>query len=242
MIENFQQMLDNIFEPLFEVTKDPSTHPQLHVLLSQVRGAHRACLRGCSPRQPVVHPMPVPPPSPPLVPLQVVGFDMVDDESKPERRPTKHSPAPAEWNSKHNCAYSYYAYYIYANLYTLNKFREARGMNTFAFRPHAGEVRRWRWQLGGFSAGRRHVVMAGARHGHVLQAGDLDLPFVPLPPTHTALQAHGIHLCNSPSPSDPLPACRPATLTTLWRPTCCARTSPMGSTCASRPACSTCST
>ena len=83
--------------------------------------------------------------SPPLVPLQVVGFDMVDDESKPERRPTKHSPAPAEWNSKHNCAYSYYAYYIYANLYTLNKFREARGMNTFAFRPHAGEVRQWRW-------------------------------------------------------------------------------------------------
>ena len=32
-------MLDNIFEPLFEVTKDPSTHPQLHVLLSQVRPA-----------------------------------------------------------------------------------------------------------------------------------------------------------------------------------------------------------
>ena len=38
-------------------------------------------------------------------PLQVVGFDMVDDESKPERRPTKHSPVPSEWNSKHNCAY-----------------------------------------------------------------------------------------------------------------------------------------
>lgn len=48
---------------------------------------------------------------------------MVDDESKPERRPTKHCPPPADWNSKHNCAYSYYAYYIYANLYVLNKFR-----------------------------------------------------------------------------------------------------------------------
>jgi len=54
---------------------------------------------------------------------QVVGFDMVDDESKPERRPTKHCPPPADWNSKHNCAYSYYAYYVYANLYVLNKFR-----------------------------------------------------------------------------------------------------------------------
>ena len=31
-------------------------------------------------------------------------------------------------------------YYIYANLYTLNKFREARGMNTFSFRPHSGEA------------------------------------------------------------------------------------------------------
>jgi hypothetical protein len=29
-----------------------------------------------------------------LLLLQVVGFDMVDDESKPERRPTKHSPLP----------------------------------------------------------------------------------------------------------------------------------------------------
>jgi AMP deaminase len=28
---------------------------------------------------------------------------------------------------------------MYANLYTLNKMREARGLNTFTFRPHAGE-------------------------------------------------------------------------------------------------------
>lgn len=105
IIENFQQMLDNLFMPLFEVTRDPSSHPQLHVFLSQV-----------------------------------VGFDMVDDESKPERRPTKHSPLPSDWNSKHNAAYAYYAYYIYANLYSLNKFRESRGLNSFTFRPHAGEA------------------------------------------------------------------------------------------------------
>lgn len=71
---------------------------------------------------------------------QVVAFDMVDDESKPERRPTKHSPPPGQWNSKHNAAYSYYAYYMYANLFVLNKFRESKGLNTFAFRPHAGEA------------------------------------------------------------------------------------------------------
>ena len=104
-MKNFQQMLDNIFIPLFEVTIDPSSHPELHHFLRTV-----------------------------------VGFDMVDDESKPERRPNKHMRVPEEWNVKHNPAYSYYAYYVYANLYTLNKLRESKGMNIIAFRPHAGEA------------------------------------------------------------------------------------------------------
>ncbi|XLR32023.1 hypothetical protein S83_059923, partial [Arachis hypogaea] len=51
----------------------------------------------------------------------VVGFDLIDDESKPERCPTKHMPTPAEWTNEFNPAYSYYLYYYYANLYTLNK-------------------------------------------------------------------------------------------------------------------------
>lgn len=54
--------------------------------------------------------------------LQVVGLDLVDDESKPERRPTKHHmPTPEQWTNVFNPAFSYYAYYCYANLYTLNK-------------------------------------------------------------------------------------------------------------------------
>lgn len=36
IIENFEQLLDNIFHPLFEVTKDPNTHPQLHLFLKSV--------------------------------------------------------------------------------------------------------------------------------------------------------------------------------------------------------------
>lgn len=70
----------------------------------------------------------------------VSGFDLVDDESKPERRPTKHMPTPEEWNTKHNPPYAYYTYYVYANLYTLNKLRESRGLNTFSLRPHCGEA------------------------------------------------------------------------------------------------------
>jgi hypothetical protein len=53
--------------------------------------------------------------------FQVVGLDLVDDESKPERRPTKHMPTPAQWTNVFNPAFSYYVYYCYANLHTLNK-------------------------------------------------------------------------------------------------------------------------
>ncbi|CAL5335176.1 unnamed protein product [Camellia sinensis] len=105
IVTSFQNILDNIFLPLFEVTVDPDLHPQLHVFLKQV-----------------------------------VGLDLVDDESKPERRPTKHMPTPAQWTNIFNPAFSYYVYYCYANLYTLNKLRESKGMTTIKFRPHSGEA------------------------------------------------------------------------------------------------------
>ncbi|KAK8714007.1 hypothetical protein V6N13_149209 [Hibiscus sabdariffa] len=105
IVTSFQNILDNIFIPLFEVTVDPDSHPQLHVFLKQV-----------------------------------VGLDLVDDESKPERRPTKHMPTPDQWTNVFNPAFSYYAYYCYANLYTLNKLRESKGMTTIKFRPHSGEA------------------------------------------------------------------------------------------------------
>ncbi|KAL7195020.1 hypothetical protein ACSBR1_035275 [Camellia fascicularis] len=105
IVTSFQNILDNIFLPLFEVTVDPDSHPQLHVFLKQV-----------------------------------VGLDLVDDESKPERRPTKHMPTPTQWTNIFNPAFSYYVYYCYANLYTLNKLRESKGMTTIKFRPHTGEA------------------------------------------------------------------------------------------------------
>ncbi|PKA62695.1 AMP deaminase [Apostasia shenzhenica] len=105
IVTSFQNLLDNIFLPLFEVTVDPESHPQLHIFLKQV-----------------------------------VGLDLVDDESKPERRPTKHMPTPAQWTNIFNPAFSYYVYYCYANLYTLNKLRELKGMTTIKFRPHSGEA------------------------------------------------------------------------------------------------------
>ncbi|PAV57211.1 hypothetical protein WR25_11452 [Diploscapter pachys] len=38
MLKNFDNLLDNIFTPLFEVTNDPSSHPDLYRFLQQVSG------------------------------------------------------------------------------------------------------------------------------------------------------------------------------------------------------------
>jgi AMP deaminase len=104
---SFQDMLDNIFVPLFEVTRDPSSNPRLAAFLSIV-----------------------------------VAFDSVDDESKLERKLTSSSPIPEpkQWKNNENPPYSYYTYYYYTNLFILNKFREAKGLNTFQYRPHCGEA------------------------------------------------------------------------------------------------------
>jgi len=72
---------------------------------------------------------------------QVTGFDSVDDESKHSGHmfSTK-SPKPEEWDIAKNPSYTYYIYYMYANIAMLNQLRRKRGMNTFLFRPHCGEA------------------------------------------------------------------------------------------------------
>jgi adenosine deaminase len=49
IIDNFQQMLDNLFVPLFEVTRDPASHPQLHIFLSHVSDRHHSLLSANAP-------------------------------------------------------------------------------------------------------------------------------------------------------------------------------------------------
>ncbi|KAI9286910.1 hypothetical protein BC943DRAFT_378982 [Umbelopsis sp. AD052] len=105
LVTNFEDVIRNIFEPLFEVTKNPEAHPELHIFLQRV-----------------------------------IGFDSVDDESKTERRVYRKYPLPKEWNTKQNPPYSYYLYYMYANMASLNKWRAKRKFNTFVLRPHAGEA------------------------------------------------------------------------------------------------------
>jgi AMP deaminase len=105
LVDCFQDVLRNVFEPLFEVTQNPESHPELHVFLQRV-----------------------------------IGFDSVDDESKPERRTYKKFPPPQLWNISLNPPYAYYIYYMYANITTLNYYRRRRGFNTLVLRPHCGEA------------------------------------------------------------------------------------------------------
>lgn len=105
LVSNFEEIIRNIFQPLFEATKDPSSHPKLHVFLQRV-----------------------------------IGFDSVDDESKIERRLFKKFPVPKEWNTKQNPPYSYWIYYLFSNMASLNHWRRKRGFNTFVLRPHCGEA------------------------------------------------------------------------------------------------------
>ncbi|KAF1969006.1 AMP deaminase [Bimuria novae-zelandiae CBS 107.79] len=105
LMDNFEQVIVNVFQPLFEVTRDPSSHPKLHIFLQRV-----------------------------------IGFDSVDDESKVERRVYKKFPYPSNWSTKQNPPYSYWMYYLFANMASLNVWRKQRGFNTFLLRPHCGEA------------------------------------------------------------------------------------------------------
>ncbi|EDO18899.1 hypothetical protein Kpol_1023p68 [Vanderwaltozyma polyspora DSM 70294] len=105
IVQNFQNICKNLFQPLFEVTKNPQSHPKLHLFLQRV-----------------------------------IGFDSVDDESKVDRRFHKKYPIPSLWDAAQNPPYSYYLYYLYSSLASLNQWRAKRGFNTFVLRPHCGEA------------------------------------------------------------------------------------------------------
>lgn len=106
IMNSFQDILENIFLPLFESTNNPEQHPELHRFLQYV-----------------------------------IGFDSVDDESKPENPLFDGDiTPPEEWTEEDNPPYAYYIYYMYANMTVLNHFRKERGLNTFVLRPHCGEA------------------------------------------------------------------------------------------------------
>ncbi|KAK6963268.1 AMP deaminase 2, partial [Biomphalaria glabrata] len=94
----------------------------------------------------------------------ISGFDSVDDESKPEHLMLdKDSPLPADWTLPHNPPYSYYLYYMYANMVVLNNFRRQRGLCQFVLRPHCGEAGNVTHLVSGF------MLAESIAHGLVLR-------------------------------------------------------------------------
>lgn len=109
LITNFQQLLDNLFLPLFQATNNPEKHPELHWFLQNVINSIIACPIGKEDIN---------------TSLQLVGFDSVDDESKPEHPVfDREVPTPEQWTDLENPPYAYYVYYMYANICVLNQFR-----------------------------------------------------------------------------------------------------------------------
>ncbi len=101
LVGNFEEIIDNLFRPLFEVTKNPDSHPELHRFLQYV-----------------------------------IGFDSVDDESKPENPLfDRDVPTPDEWSDGENPPYAYYIYYMFANMTVLNHFRYVHIFSDPAGRP-----------------------------------------------------------------------------------------------------------
>jgi len=99
----FNDMLENIFAPMFEATLYPEKKPKLAEALKHI-----------------------------------VGIDSVDDEGASEE--ACGCQRPHMWTSPKNPAYWWQLYFLWANLEVLNSLRKARGLNTIAFRPHAGET------------------------------------------------------------------------------------------------------
>ncbi|XP_077524435.1 AMP deaminase isoform X5 [Amblyomma americanum] len=129
IVNNFEEILENIFLPLFEVTNNPSSHPELHQFLQYI-----------------------------------VGFDSVDDESKPEYPMIdKDVPLPRKYTDTENPAYNYYLYYMYANMCVLNHFRKKRGLNMFVLRPHCGEAGPVQHLVGGY------LLSENINHGLLLR-------------------------------------------------------------------------
>ena len=74
---------------------------------------------------------------------KVVGFDLVNDDEKNEKIKSYMNYKtidPEDWSCEEEPTYSYWSYYLYANIAALNHLRRAKGFNTFAYRPHCGEA------------------------------------------------------------------------------------------------------
>lgn len=80
----------------------------------------------------------------------ISGFDCIENEQRVDVPLSMALRPPQEWTSEEEPPYNYYLYYIWANVYSLNEFRQRRSFTTFSFRPSCGETGSMEHLIGGF--------------------------------------------------------------------------------------------
>jgi len=104
-IKNFQEYLNNVFMPLFDVTMNPNTHPNLALLLKHISGFSTAKHKHFG------------------LPIKT-GLSNKSNICHPE-----------DWNTLANPPFSYYLYYFFSNISSLNALRHTKSLKHFLFRP-----------------------------------------------------------------------------------------------------------
>lgn len=121
LVSNFEELLNNIFQPLFEVALDPASHADLAEVLPVITG------------------------------VDSVDDESVPDQlcarrsqlySEGQLLPSEGDVLrPQLWAVSENPPYSYYSFYIYVNLCRFNHLCKMLGRPWhLTFRPHAGEA------------------------------------------------------------------------------------------------------
>ena len=121
LINNFEELLNNIFQPLFEVALDPASHPELAEVLPVITG------------------------------VDSVDDESVPDQLCARRSQlySETDPLPTDgdvlrpqlWAVSENPPYSYYSFYMYVNICRWNHVCKMLGRPWhLTFRPHAGEA------------------------------------------------------------------------------------------------------
>lgn len=123
-VENFEELLTNIFKPLFEVALDPASHPDLADVLPCITGIDS--VDDESLHDPITARR-----------SQLYGETMVESGSSAGEDALR----PGAWTVSENPPYSYYSYYIWANIQRWNDLCRHLGHPWhLTYRPHAGEA------------------------------------------------------------------------------------------------------
>lgn len=113
-VNDFGDYLDHLFAPLWEISLHPAHDAKFHYFLAHISGFD--CY------------------------MYFAKKGVLQNPAWQRNLQAPLSPTyPHDWNTDAEPPYSYYLYYFWANIVSLNEFRASRGLSTFSFRPHCGE-------------------------------------------------------------------------------------------------------